>query len=129
MLLAGASSEDGMSSKQIADRAADACNLFTQHLARLLGDTGIQTLHRRSIALAGERFSWLVLSPSATTESACSGLRALLEQQQPEAATEGFVAVLWMFVGLLKRLIGEGLVERLLHEVWPAVFAPAKETP
>ena len=53
-----------------------------------------------------------------------------MEQQDPAASIEAFVAVLSTFVGLLERLVGEGLVERLLGEVWPTVFSyPAKDTP
>jgi hypothetical protein len=35
-----------------------------------------------------------------------------------------------VFVGLLEKLIGEPLVNRLIDEVWPGIFAqPAKDTP
>lgn len=129
-LLVSASGEDGESAKQIADRGAEAFTFLSQHLSRLLGQTGIETLLKRSMVLASAQYPWLVAAASTTQTNACSTLRVALEQQDSDSATDGFVAVLWMFVGLLKRLIGEGLVERLLHEVWPAIFAPAaKETP
>lgn len=65
----------------------------------------------------------------ASPGRATSTLRDAMENQDPESITEAFVAVLLAFVGLLERLIGEGLVARLLDEVWPAVFThAAKDT-
>jgi hypothetical protein len=122
-LLAG---EDD-SPPQLAARAVEACDRISLHLARLLGDAGIQLLMKRSIGLASARFPWL--STSATADDAVTAMRRAMEQQDSESVTEAFVAVLSAFVGLLERLIGEGLVERLLDEVWPTVFTyPAKDT-
>jgi hypothetical protein len=105
----------------------EACERFGRHLARLLGDTGVQLLLKRSIVIASEPFSWL--TTAATQDSALAALRVAMEQQDPASITEAFVAVLSAFVGLLERLIGEGLVERLLDEVWPSVFThPVKDT-
>ena len=124
-LLAG---EPGDSSKQVAERAAQACERFTHHLARLLSQTGAQLLLRRSVVLASAQFQWLAaaLTPGDTV----SGLRTAMAQQDPESITEAFAAVLSAFVGLLERLIGEGLVARQLDDVWPTVFThPAKDLP
>lgn len=94
---------------------------------RLIGDTGVQLLFKRSIVLASQQFAWLPLAP--TSESVSTALRNAMEQQDPESITDAFVAVLSTFIGLLERLIGAGLVERLLDEVWPAVFTHgAKDT-
>ena len=119
---------DGDSPKQVAERATQVCDRLARHLARLLGDIGIQTLLKRSIVLASAEFPWLPTGP--TPESPSATLRLALEQQDAESITEAFVAVLSAFVGLLERLIGSGLVERLLDEVWPDVFPhPSKDTP
>jgi hypothetical protein len=122
-LLAG----DGDSPQDIALRAAQSLDRFGRHLSRLLGDAGIQVMQKRSIALVRARFPWL---PAGTTPAgAGEALRLAMEEQDPESITEAFVAVLSAFVGLLERLIGEGLVERLLDEVWPAVFtSPTKDS-
>jgi len=133
LLLAGPAGAP-RSSQEIAKKAAEACERLSQHLSRLIGESGIRALLRRSIVLASAEIPWL---SNATTglsmdpgASPCSALRASLELQEPDAATDAFVAVLGTFVGLLKRFVGEGLVERLLHEVWPSVFPDAsKETP
>ena len=60
--------------------------------------------------------------PGGAGEDAWSSLRSAMEPQDPDNVREAFVLLLVTFIGLLERLIGEGLVERLLHEVWPAVF-------
>ena len=116
------------SSEQLAARAAQVCEQFARHLARLLGDTGVRLLLKRSVMRASEQFPWLAAAPIAETGAAA--LRIVMEQQDPESITEAFVAVLSALVSLLERLIGEGLVGRLLAEVWPAVFThAAKDTP
>jgi len=124
-LIAG---EPGDASDKVAERAAQACERFANHLARLLGTTGAQLLLRRSVALASAQFPWL--SVAQAPGDTVSALRTAMEQQAPELITEAFVAVLSAFVGLLERLIGEGLVARQLNDVWPTVFThPAKDTP
>jgi hypothetical protein len=109
---------EGASVKDVADRAERASERFAQHLARLVGGSGVETLWKRSLVLASANVPWL---------SSVGSLREAMEQQAPDAAIEGFVAVFSTFVYLLQRLIGVGLVERLLAEVWPAIFS--KETP
>ena len=129
-LLAGRPS-DGNSSNHVAERATQGFERIAKHLTRLLGETGVQMLMERSIAIATSRFPWLGAASSAgQQESRASLLRHAMEKQEPGAITDAFVDVLSIFVGLLKRLIGDGLVEQLLDEVWPAVFVPAaKDTP
>ena len=115
-------------SSNVAERAAQACERFTTHLARLLGQTGAQLLLRRSVVLASSQFPWL--AAALTPDDTLSALRTAMEQQDPDSIAETFVAVLSGFVGLLERLIGEGLVARQLDDVWPTVFThPAKDLP
>jgi hypothetical protein len=120
---------DGNSSKQVAERATQACERLAKHMSRLLGETGVQMLFARSVVIASVQLPWLRTAPSTTTQpaSATSALRDAMEQQEPESIADAFVAILSTLVGLLKRLIGDGLVDRLLNEVWPSVFAYEKE--
>ena len=124
---------DEQSSKQMAERAANACRKLSHHLARLLGKLGVELLLERSVALASAEVPWLATAsrgPVAQEDRVVSALQVALEPHEPEAIAEAFVAVLSALVELLERLIGEGLVERLLNEVWPAVFVRgAKDTP
>jgi len=123
-LLAGESS----SSRDVAERAVQACGRLATHLARLLGDNGVQVLVKRSVVLASGQFPWLAVEPSSS--DALPALRSAMEQQDRDSIIDAFVGVLTAFVSLLERLIGEGLVERLLEEVWPTVFTHvAKDTP
>lgn len=119
---------ESTSSTELAGRAAHECERFGTHLARLLGEAGIDVLLKRSVVLASNQFPWLASGP--TSDTVVSTLRDALEQQDPDSIAEAFVGVLTALVGLLERLIGEGLVERLLEEVWPTVFShAAKDTP
>jgi len=120
----------GDSSTQVAASAVRACEQLTYHLARLVGEVGIRTLIARSVVLTCARFPWLANTVPGTVsaESPWASLRAAMELQDPQIASEAFVDLLSTFVELLGRLIGEGLVVRLLHEVWPEVFHAVKET-
>ena len=114
------------SSKQIADRATQACERLSQHLSRLLGEAGVGILWERSVVLASVAYPWLAAAKSRDI----AAFNTAMASQSPDVATEAFVAVLSAFVGLLERLIGEGLVQRLLDEVWPGVFSrDVKESP
>lgn len=121
--LIAAPSGDADDSHQATERAVHACERLANHLSRLIGEAGVQLLLKRSIVRTGKQFSWLAAGPPS--ESTLLGLRKAMEQQDPETIADAFVAMLVTFVGLLERLIGEGLVTRLLEEVWPTVFANA----
>lgn len=113
------------SSKELAERAAGACEQLARHLSRLLGNNGIRTLFDRCLVKASVQYPWLASAksmPGGAGEDSWSSLRSAMEPQDPDNVREAFVLLLVTFIGLLERLIGEGLVERLLHEVWPAVF-------
>ena len=115
------------SSAQLAEGAAQACDRLAKHLSRLLGETGVRMLLKRSTVLATAAFPWLA---AATASDDASGLRDAMVQQDPGSITEAFAAILAGFVGLLERLIGEPLVRRLLDEVWPRIFTKTeKDTP
>ena len=120
----------GDSSAQVAAGAVHACERLTYHLARLIGEIGIRTLLARSVALTSARFPWLAntVPGTAPADAPWASLGTAMELQDPHTASEAFVDLLSGFVGLLERLIGEGLVMRLLQEVWPEVFHAAKET-
>jgi hypothetical protein len=117
----------GENAAQVAERAASAYHTLSRHLARLLGETGIRMLFKRSIVLATAQFPWLAGVSRAEHESE---LRDRLAQQDPAVIADAFVVILTIFVGLLEKLIGEPVVNRLIGEVWPGIFAqPAKDTP
>ncbi len=124
-----AAESGGSSSKELAERATRACEQLARHLSRLLGNNGIRTLFDRCLIKASAQYPWLASAksvPGGPGEDAWSPLRSAMERQDPDTVREAFVLLLVTFIGLLERLIGEGLVERLLHEVWPAVFRTQK---
>jgi len=107
------------SAKDVADRASRAANQLSQHLSRLIGDTGIKSLAHRSIMEAGQTFPWLAKIGHEGEADPCSAMRATMEEQDAEAATDAFILVWTTFVALLGEMIGRRLVEGLLHEIWP----------
>jgi hypothetical protein len=115
------------SSAQVADRAVGAYYTLSMHLERLLGETGVRMLFKRSVVLAAAQFPWLAGVPRSENTSE---LRDTFAQQDPADIADAFVVILSVFVGLLEKLIGEPLVKRLIDEVWPGIFAQAaKDTP
>ncbi len=120
---------EGTGSATTADRIAQASERLTVHLSRLVGLFGIQALFRRSLVISTRTFPWLVeATRTVGSEERLEDLRTQMAKQNPEVATDAFVLIFSTFVGLLGRLIGEELVWRLLHEVWPTVFPTKKET-
>src|SRR5579859_7770310 len=92
--LLGANPNEGSTSKDVAERACRACEQLAIHLARLIGDTGIRTLFRRSLVLTSAHHPWLAKGSTAPeaggkSEPYCSSLRGPMEQQDPDTATDG----------------------------------------
>ena len=115
---------EGDHDSSMAERASQACQRMTVHLSRLVGLAGIRTLFHRSLILASASFPWLVDATARRDPDAdpFEALRAQMQANDPDAVVAAFTLVLTLFVGSLARLIGEQLVWRLLHEVWPTVF-------
>ncbi|HET7500338.1 MAG TPA: hypothetical protein VFK02_05020 [Kofleriaceae bacterium] len=117
---------------RVAAHAVQECERLSRHLARLLGEIGTRTLLARSAVVTSARYPWLAsaIPRTASASSPWAALRAAMEAQDPHTAREAFVDLLTTFIELLGRLIGDALVARLLHEVWPELFPPtAKGTP
>jgi len=115
---------------EVASRAVEACERLVHHLSRLLGDTSVAMLFERSIVLASRKLPWLRAAAHDRSVQDRTTLREVLERQDSASIVAAFVAILSALIGLLERLIGEGLVARLLNEVWPTVFvSPAKDVP
>lgn len=112
-----------------ADRAREAMARLAQLLARLLGTTGVATIVDRAVVLAGARFPWLATprSEGKTLDAVLAALHEGLAGQSPAEARDGFAAVAAALVELLERLIGAGLVNRLLEDAWPDAFGPAEK--
>lgn len=120
----------GESSTGAAARAVRACEQFVHHTARLLGEPAVDMLFERSLRLANKGVPWLVVPKQTSAARLRAELRTVLERREAEAVVDAFVAILSELVGILERLIGPGLVARLLYEVWPNVFVPeAKDVP
>lgn len=111
------------SAARIAARAEAHCESLSRHLARVLGETGSRALFHRSLVLTRARIPWIadVTSPAAPGPgvSPWASLRISMEHQDPRVAVEVYAAFLSTFVQLLGRLVGDPLVSRLLHEIWP----------
>lgn len=122
----------GDSATSMAAGAVQVCEQFSRHLARLIGEIGTRTLLARSATLTSERFPWLAsaIPRTASAEAPWAALRAAMEPQDPQIAREAFTDLLSTFIELLGHLIGDALVARLVHELWPELFpTPPKGTP
>ena len=108
----------------VAAGAVQACEQLSQHLARIIGEMGVRTLLARSASLTSSRFPWLAsaIPRTAAASSPWATLREAMESQDPQTAGDAFVDLLATFIELLGRMIGDALVARLLHELWPELF-------
>jgi hypothetical protein len=107
--------------------AASLCEQLSEHLARLVGRAGIRALFDRSAVLTQAEFPWLAGVATRSKDPPWARLREALEGQPRDVALDGSTLLITTFVELLGRLIGEDLVLRLLHEIWPDAFAPAAQ--
>ncbi len=89
----------------------------------------MHALFARSLTLTGAQFPWLATVLVTSPNASWPHLRACVEKQSPETATEGSVGLLAAFLGLLEKFIGRGLTARLLQDVWPEVFQASTEEP
>ncbi len=112
------------STAQRAAAAARVCEELSEHLARVVGRSGIRALFDRSAVLTQAEFPWMAGAVTRSPEPPWARLCDCFAQQSPDVALECAVALVTTFVGLLSRFIGDELVVRLLHEVWPDVFLP-----
>lgn len=119
--------EPADSASQIAARAAHEIERFAKQVTKLVGVTGSRLLLRRSVILASSKFPWLALALAA--DNTVTAVRTAMEQQDVETILDAFAGVLSQLVGILDRLIGDGLVQRQLDAVWPNIFTySAKDT-
>jgi hypothetical protein len=124
-LLAGAAADSPPAA--IAALAVQRFEKLASHLAQLVGEMGVRALFARSVADARSTYAWLATVQSS--DSPWGQLREAMERQHPRAIRDAFAELLAGFMELLARLIGDGLVRRFLHDVWPEVFPQlAKET-
>jgi hypothetical protein len=116
-LLAGASADAPPT--VLAGVAVRRVEELTRYLAQLIGEMGVRALFARSLADARSTYGWLATAP---TDPPWASLRETMERQDPRAIRDAFVGLLSTFVELLASLIGDGLMRRLLHDVWPEAF-------
>jgi hypothetical protein len=112
---------DPSSAEQMATAATRICEKLSQYLAGIVGQGGIRTLLERSLTLTRASFPWLPSVGAPSDESPWAPLQASLAQQDAAAAQAAFTTFLASFIALFGRLIGDALVARLLHEIWPGV--------
>jgi hypothetical protein len=113
---------DGASSRQVAAAVASAFEGIDQALAPIIGKRGVAALYKRTVHLASQTHSWLVLAkeeiPTAVDLTALEA--ALAAQTAADAAAAGTL-LLQTFRKLLTTLVGPAIAERLLRPVW-AIF-------
>ena len=129
-LLVGAG--DDAAPSKLAAHVVRTLEHLTHHLMQVVGEAGVRAVFARSAALSSAAYPWLArtIPIVAPTGSPWDALRVSMERQDTSAIRGGFIALLSTFIELLGRLIGAGLVQRLLHDVWPDVVPQAvKETP
>jgi hypothetical protein len=117
-------------SRGIADHAIHACEELSDHLSRVVGKTGVNTLFKRSAQQVAQWYPPRLASSNAWSGAPEDGpwlwLRTRLEQQDPETATEWFMLVLSMVVDLLMKLVDAAVVQPLLEDAWPIAFPHAR---
>ncbi len=87
-------------------------------LSALMGNTGFRALLSRALALANAEVPWL-RGLHVKADGTLEDLGEFEAQVDPKEFAEGNVVLLAQLLELLVAFIGEDLVLRLVHEVWP----------
>jgi hypothetical protein len=120
---------DDDTSSKLAGRAVAVLAKLTDHMAQLVGDAGARAVLDRSVTIASTWFAWLGHGTDTSCGSPWPAMQRAMETRSPAAIRDGFDRLLATYVALLGRLIGEGLVMHVLHQLWPDVYPDiAKET-
>ena len=104
---------DAAESRPIAAGAVRDWESIVTRLTPIIGESGFRVLFARSLHRARAEHAWLAREP-ASGDAPFAMLRASLESQPPERATQGSRALMGHFQELLIALIGKDLVSRLL---------------
>ena len=118
---------DDPTPRQLSALAVEAFEQVTRHLSSLVGELGVRALLARSAARSSLTFGWLAgtIPVTAPVDAPWEVLRKAFAQQDPRTLRDGFIELLSMFLDALGMLIGEGMVRRLLHDVWLEAFPSA----
>ena len=107
-----------------------ACRVPSQRLALLITPLGSDALLRCPLHLNRAEFPFLDgIQIAPNSRSLVDSLCTTAATAEPDAAHEGFVAVLGTMVALLELFVGERLSFRLLRELWLAESLPGHALP
>jgi|SRR5437773_5683743 len=113
-------------SAALAAAARRASDELARVLAPVIGRLGIEALATRTVHLVQSEYPWLTaMHHPEEAEGLSSYFSFSLAQQDPAVGAEAAAAVLATFTGLVRRLIGESLVMRLMRQAWPDAFSDA----
>src|ERR1035441_8824646 len=85
-----------------------------------MGSTGFRELLSCALPRAQAEIPWLG-AVKVKADGAFEGLEELNAKRNPDELFEGGVVLVAQLLGLLVAFIGEKLMLRFVHEVWPAV--------
>jgi hypothetical protein len=101
-----------------APAALQVCERLRPELARLVGNTGVQALFMRALALASAEVAWL-RAVRVGADGKLEGFDGSEAPVEPDEVSAGGVALLAQLLALLAAFIGEPLTLRIVREEWP----------
>ncbi len=114
----------GASRDALALGVRRACERLLAHFGGLVGEVGIRMLLQRSLALSRAAHPWIGEWDPTRAPLDWAPMVASFEGQEPDVSQAAFANLFANLVGVLRRLIGDGLVFRVLHDTWPEEFDP-----
>ncbi len=123
-VLLSSGSKEGREPVALAEATLHAEARLQRRLVELVGVRGYAALLARAVRLAQAEVPALAsVTVRAGAQEPLHGVRAFAESAAargaPRVAEAGLIALLAQIIALLITLIGEDLVFRLVHEVWP----------
>ena len=100
--------------------ACFATEKLRPHLAALMGRVGYRSLLARALVFSVMEHPWLGIV-SLKKDGSLQGFDVLAAEVDGEKLIDGCITILANLLGLLETIIGELLMLRLVHDVWPEV--------
>ena len=119
LILEAFAQPEGDCATEMISQALQRWTQLAARLSPLIGDAGLSALYGRSLHLCIAEYGWLAPAEAGCPIGSLLGrLREDLDKAGEMHAPEANLALINTFAGLLAKLIGDPLTDRLLSDAW-----------
>lgn len=109
-------------SREVVESAENVCQKLRQHLGRLVGPAGFESLLARALYLSERQFPFLGgVTPDQQGKDCLKGVRESVQGLGPAEVVDGLATLIAGFLWLLGQFIGDDMALRQVARLWPEV--------